>query len=169
MSQNEIPTHIKDAVFRVVLNDLEPRPEVVAFKTGIAAAAGGLASLFFCGQFGMGFGLVADSVYQWIMANAGMLGCTLLCGSLFAILPVIVLRLISSAIQFRIVVTKKWPVLFVWFSLIGIYMYARNEGRDSFWEVLAWIASAIVAFKILAHLADHLTVSYQRLRFRYQA
>ena len=97
---NDIPKYIEKNIYNFVMADLEPKALTVYLKTGLAILLGGVTSMFFCGQFGVGITGFAQDLNQNIHHTMGSVGCAALCGSLFAILPVFVLRAVCSPMQF---------------------------------------------------------------------
>ena len=90
---NEIPQQIEDNIKSMVLSDLEPSAAMTYTKTGVAMLTGGLVSMFFCGQFGIGFTEYSQQFNHILHHRVGDIGCAMICGATFAVLPLLVLPL----------------------------------------------------------------------------
>lgn len=148
----EVPDNIKENIYRRVQTDLCPSRPVVHGKIGAAVALGGLLSLFLCGQLGLGLSPVANSVHHALMAKVGFLGCTVTCGVLFAVVPVLTLRLISSAMQFQALIRKEWKAIVGWVVFFGAAVAFVNGRPDPIWVMMTWTLTAVASFKLLSLL-----------------
>ncbi len=153
-----VPEHIRQEIYQRVKGDLEPPIGVVYAKTGVAVLAGGGLSLFLCGQLGMGLSSIAVTVNQWIMQAGGVVGCTALCGSLFALVPVVVLRALCSPMQFRAIVRKEWQAMALWILVFGVALALWNSSPNPLWEIFVWTLAATISFALLARSLDRVTV-----------
>ncbi len=152
---DQVSESVRQDIYAVVTSDLKPSWTVVFAKTGISVLVGGLVSLFFCGQFQLGFSALARSVNGWIIEQAGMLGCTAYCGVLFAILPVFVMRLLSTPLQFRALRRRARLPMICWIGAFGAFMtQVDSMGNNPLWMLLAWTAAGWVSFWAMAQLVD---------------
>lgn len=152
----QVSDKIRETIYRQVRADLCPSRTVVHAKVGAAVTVGGLLSLFLCGQLGLGLSTVANEVHHALMARVGFLGCTVTCGLLFAVVPVLVLRLVSSAMQFQVLFRKEWKAIVSWVVVFGAILAFQNDRSDPMWVLALWILAAVLSFKALAQLL-HLT------------
>lgn len=154
---NEVSETIKENIYRQVRRDLEPSLGLIHTKVGLAVAVGGGLSLFFCGQMGLGLSPLAESVHRILMDKGGVLGCTVLCGLIFALVPVLLLRASSSAIQFVVILRRKRPIIVGWVLAFGAYLVLRSERADAMLLWCLWGVSAVLSFFVFARLIRTLT------------
>jgi hypothetical protein len=147
----------KEAIYRRVQADLEPSVFVTQAKIGGAVGLGGLASLFLCGQLGFGLSSAAMAVHTVVMDVAGFMGCTAVCAVLFAVVPVLTLRAISSGIQFFVLI-RRWQAIAGWTLAFGSLLAYENGRSDTLWVILLWAAVAVASFKVLARAVHELSV-----------
>ena len=154
----QVSDHIRDNVYAVVSADLKPSRWLVHGKIGFAISLGGLTSLFLCGQLGVELTSLASHVHAWMMETAGFLGCTTLCGILFAIIPVVTLRVTSTALQFQVLVRKEWTASAGWIMAFGSLIVFMNDRADPLWVLLLWGLAAIASFGALSRLVHRASV-----------
>lgn len=153
---------IEENIYKRVKADLSPSPLVVHAKIGFSVGLGGLISLFLCGQLGFGLSNLALRVHHQLMEVAGFLGCTVVCGILFALVPVLTLRMISSSLQFKVLIRKELKALSGWILLFGgIIAYMNNEA-DPIWILFIWGIAAISSFELLSHVLSRALVFWRR-------
>lgn len=154
---------IRENIYSRVEADLRPYPLVVHAKVGFSVALGGLISLFLCGQLGFGLSNLALSVHHQLIEVAGFLGCTVVCGILFALVPVLTLRIITSSLQFKVIIKHEWKALSGWILLFGgIIAYMNNES-DPTWTIFVWGIAAIGSFELFSHALHKLTILWRRV------
>jgi hypothetical protein len=154
---SKVPDSIKEDIYRAVKTDMEPSRWVVHSKVGTAVAMGGGASLFLCGQMGLGLSPLAVSVHHWLMHYVGYLGCTFLCGSIFAIIPVLLLKALSSKIQFLILLRKERLAIGGWVLSFGMFLEFRNQPQDFLLTIALWGIPALVTFYSFGWLTSYLS------------
>lgn len=159
----EVPDHITEYVYRRVQRDLEPPWHIVHAKIGLSIGAGGLVTLFLCGQLGLGLSSLAERVHHALMGVMGFFGCTVVCGILFAVIPVATLRAMSSGIQFLVLIRKKWREVAGWTLAFGSLIAYQNNRSDTLWVLLLWSVTAVASFEVLARLLHRLSLLYYRL------
>ena len=143
----ETPEHLKKLVVARVTADLSPSLPTIYLKSGLSVLVGGGLSLFVCGQFGIAATSPAHHVHNHLTDNVEGIACLLLCGALFAILPAVILRLISSPVQFRAITRKSFHAPLLWlFSIGGFLAYHGEQGRGVL-GFLAWCVAAWAAFE----------------------
>jgi len=76
------PAHLSEAVCRRVYKDLNPSALRVFAKLCLSTVMGGLLSLAFCPQFGLGL-TQPGSALMGFFEGLGETGCTLACGAIF--------------------------------------------------------------------------------------
>lgn len=151
----EPPSHIQEAITRNALRDLEPPLLAVELKLGLSALVGGFLSLVVCGQFGLGVTSWADALNHNLHAHAGPIPCALICGVLFAVFPIGILRfLLSSPLQFRVLMRHHQVSLLLWFAGLGGLLTLFGEHSQGIMEYTAWVIAAIAAANGLARLAN---------------
>ncbi len=84
-----VPENIRKEIYRRVQADLQPPKWLLHAKVGSSVAIGGFGSMFFCGQMGIGLSGLAHRVQEMLMTSGGYVGCTILCGVIFAIAPLV--------------------------------------------------------------------------------
>ena len=158
-----VSDRVRQEIYQVVERDLRPSWAMVYGKTGVSVLVGGLVSLFFCGQFQLGFSSLAQFVNGWIIAQAGMLGCTAYCGALFAVLPVAVLRLISTPLQFRALRHRSAVPTLVWIGAFGAFMtQVDSMGNNPLWMLLTWTAAGWLSFWAMTQVVDRFPLLLER-------
>jgi len=157
----EVPKHITEAILARVRRDLDPSGLTVFSKTGLAVIFGGVVSLFICGQFGLGITGFAQDVNHGVHNQTGSLACAMICGSLFAIVPVLFLRVLCSGMQFRAIIRRKWQAPAVWLASFGGMLAYHGEFGNEFVNFLAWAGAAYLIYQVLGHLMDRIHFSFQ--------
>lgn len=150
----EVSEKTKNKIYARVRADLEPTRGAVGWRVLLSLVFGGLISLFFCGQFGLGFSEMARNWNHTIHSAAGSIPCALICGAFFAIAPVLLLRLICSAILFRNII-RGYTLLQAW--LIGVIGFAIDANGTFVHEalnVLVWSVSAACTYKLVGITVD---------------
>jgi hypothetical protein len=152
----EVPEYINEKITARILRDLSPRPLVVHTKVAASAAFGGGASLLLCGQFGLGLTTFAENFNHLVHTHTNSVACALICGSLFAVLPALLLRILCPYLQFKAIVRRQWRVLVLWFGTVGAALaYLGDHGRTLL-ELGTWTIAAVVAFRLLSWAIEQL-------------
>lgn len=159
----QVPNIIKDKIYERVKKDLCPSRPTVHAKIGFSVSLGGLMSLFLCGQLGFGLTDFALQVHHLLMGTAGFWGCTFVCGILFAIVPVVALRLITSSMQFNVLVRNEWKAISGWILLFGGIIAYMNNQSDPVWTVFVWGIAAISSFGLFSQGLHQAVLIYQRV------
>ena len=138
-----IPKEIEDNILGHVKGDLSPSWWLVFTKSGASIILGGMISMIFCGQFGLGLTGHAEQMNHAIHMNAGGVVCAMACGALFSFFPVFFLRMFCSPLQFRLILRKKSFYPAMWIALVGTPLSHYGDfGGDMFmlsiWFVTAW-------------------------------
>ena len=153
----KVPDYIKENIYQTVKADLEPSDWLVHLKVGGSVAVGGALSLFLCGQMGLGLSPLANHVHGLLMHYGGLLGCTALCGILFALVPVLLLKTFSSRVQYLVLLRKKRPLIAGWVLAFGFFLVLRNEQPDVILTIVLWSVPAVLSFYIFGLLVHHLS------------
>jgi hypothetical protein len=168
MSKNFSKT-VEDNIHQYVLNDLDPSWMQVHMKVAIAAIIGGLVSLLICGQFGLGFTPIATVFNHMIHESMGPVPCAILCGTLYAIFPVAILRFgLCGPLQFRAITKRRWQAIVVWFGGFGAAMAHFGHHGNNIVTFAGWVTAAVVAANLIAHVLYSIIPSWDsslRLRF----
>lgn len=142
----EIPKHVEASIFQRVQADLEPSSLVVYGKVGQAVTSGGLISLLLCGQFGVAGSQFAMQLNQYFHQSGGLV-CGVICGAFFALAPLAVLRLQCSAMQFHVILKKRYHAALVWFAFFGGALALNGNLGNEFSAVFAWFVAAMIVFE----------------------
>lgn len=149
----KVPDYIKENIYQTVKRDIEPSRLVVHSKVGASVAVGGALSLFLCGQMGLGLSPLAERVHGLLMHYGGFLGCTVLCGVLFAIVPVVLLKLLSSKVQYLVLLRQERLAIAGWVFAFGSYLIISNQQPDVLLTMALWGIPAILSFFAFGWLA----------------
>jgi len=149
----EVPKHVKDLIYGKVIGDLEPSWTVVLFKSGIALIPGGVLSMVFCGQFGLGLSPLAVTFNHHIHHSVGPVACAVICGLLFSFVPILVLRSLCTAIQFRVLLRRHLMPM-VWFIAFAVIFASHGEIGADVLYLLIWLFAAVGSFKVYGYLLD---------------
>ena len=151
----QIPETIKEKILEHVLSDLLPSPMAVYGKTGISIIIGGIASMFCCAQFGVGFSSFAHFSYHGLHHGMGPIWCALICGTIFSLLPVIILRILTNSVQFRAIIRHKWQPQLIWLVLAAALL--SFHGAIGFQILISaiWSGAAFVSYRLLGTAVDY--------------
>ncbi len=146
-----ISKRVEDEIQLHVLRDLDPPWMLVHTKVALAAVVGGLASLLICGQFGVGLTPAATALNHTIHESMGPIPCAIVCGVMYAIFPIAMLRFaLCGPLQFRAITKRRWQSLLLWFGGFGGVMASFGHHGDSALTFSGWILAAIFAANVLA-------------------
>ena len=144
----EIPQHLDQRTHDLVMADMRPSLLMVYFKSGLAIIIGGVISLFVCGQFGFGLTEFATTTNHNIHMSAGGLFCAVFCGGIFALLPPIILRSLSSPIQYQALLFRQWNGPIIWLVVFALLFSFHSGFGDGLLHFIAWLASSIFCFLV---------------------
>lgn len=151
----QIPDNIKEKIFNQVLSDLLPSPVVVYGKTGISIIIGGIASMFCCAQFGVGFSSIAHFSYHKVHHGMGPIWCALICGTIFSLLPVIILRFLTNSVQFRAIIRHKWQPQLIWLVLAAALLSLHGTIGFQILISAIWSGAAFFSYRLLGTAVDY--------------
>ncbi len=148
----EFSREVEERIVTHVMKDLDPSWLVSHTKVAIASVVGGLASLLLCGQFGLGLTNVANSFNEHIHHSMGPIPCAIVCGFLYAIFPIVVLRFfLSQPLQFRAIMRRRWQVILIWFGGFGGLLASFGHHGTQAVTFAAWIVGAVATANLVAH------------------
>ena len=150
----QVSNHIEKKIKEHVHRDVSPSDGTAYRKSGIAFFFGGTLSLLLCGQFGMGLTSVASNINHTLHHSIGSLWCAAICGALFSIVPVLVLRVLSSPMQFRALLRKKWQPQLLWTVSIGVLLSYHGDFVFEFLAVIVWSTAAYAVFRSMGEAID---------------
>ena len=131
--------------------DLRPSKSIVIFKTGISVLVGGLITLLYCGQFGVA-GTEYAHRFNHHLHMQNELFCAAVCGALFTIAPLIVLRAITNYHQFRVIINNKLYVPLLWIGAFGALLAYHGNLSGGIGYFFVWMAAAVAVFLFGAKL-----------------
>ena len=150
----ETPSPATDqAIKKHIYRDLRPNPWTLHGKLAAAYAAGTLASLSVCTQFGLGLTPWSKAM-QMLLMELGQLGCIVACGFFFALFPLIALRVITPPLQFRVIWRQHSMALGGWFLLTELVLLGSAGFGAALLESLIWTASATATLWVGAFVFD---------------
>lgn len=151
--QSNLPENIVHKIRNEVLKDLDPKPLVLHSKLFAAVILGGVVSLAICGQFGMGMTSWAEVLSHKIHETMPPLACALICGTVYAVFPTILLRIfLCSPLQFRVILKRKFIALGAWYGTAGISLAIYGQHGQGALEIASWFVAAIGTSYLMAML-----------------
>ena len=116
----------------------------------MAMLAGGGLSLVFCGQFGTAFSGFAKGLNHMLHFKTGSLACVLLCASLFAVFPSILLRIICGRLLTRVIVKNHKHVIFTCLFLWAIFLAFHSPMKIELLNLLVWLLFSFLSIKVIS-------------------
>lgn len=161
MNLSAITSHVRSSVRAVVARDLQPSVgRRVSFLLA-SAICGGLASLAVCGQFGIGLTSWASAFSSHIHENMPPWQCSVICGVLFAVFPVALLRLLTSPMFFHVLISRHFFQTSLVFGSTGALLAIFGHHGNTFVLLSIWILAAVVTTWSVSRLIRHLTPEFQ--------
>ncbi len=146
------------------MKDLQPSFFVLHTKIFLAVVLGGVISLAVCGQFGMGMTSWAEVFSHKLHENMPLLACSLICGTIFAIFPTFILRvLLCSPMQFRVILSRRIFDLALWYGVAGISLASYGHHGQGTLELITWFVASLGTSHILAILLKKLIPNWDLL------
>lgn len=150
---SRLPEKVATRIRQVIARDLAPSARVVNIKLFLAVTVGGVLSLTICGQFGMGVTGWAEALSHRLHQTMSPLFCAIICGTLFAVFPTLLLRLVlCSPLQFRAILKRKFMTLSMWYGGAGTVLAVTSEHGQGVDEIIFWSIAAILTSYLLAGL-----------------
>lgn len=147
-----IPEHLNLQVHRRIRRDIDPPLTLVFLKVVVATVVGGLMTALLCGRFSGDGGLSIEHLMHRVDIAYADIWCAALCGSIFAILPVVVLRLITSSVQFLTIFAKHKLLLGINLSGAAAVFFVHEQVSSYALGFVVWTAGALVAGLLIAKI-----------------
>jgi hypothetical protein len=145
---------LRDRIFSSIIGDMQPSAPTVHMKVGASTIVGGFLSLTLCGQFGVALTPFAGAMEGQIMGLMGIIGCSATCGLIFALLPVVLLRALTSPMQFHVLTRHHWGAVMGWMVASGgLFFVVRNQG--ALIDLLSWGLAAGAMYFSMAWALHH--------------
>lgn len=159
----EISKKTEEKIYSYVKKDLTPSIWAVVSRIVISLSMGGFLSMMFCGQFGVGFSEMARHWNHTVHASMGSVQCAIICGSIFAIVPVLVLRSICSGLLFRKIIKGYGVAQGGLLTIMGIAMYSQGTFMNEAINISLWAASAYITYKLFGLIIDQSNQMFRSL------
>lgn len=153
----EVSAETQAAIRAPVARDLEPSPARVQAKVFAGIALGSAVSLSLCGQFGVGFTPWAKELQSAVVDLSIFVPCMMLCGMIFALFPVAVLRLLCRPLEFRAIMRRRPFSLFGWLLGFEVLLAWHSGFRESAADLAIWFAASVATFWLLGRSIDALS------------
>ncbi|MCB9229114.1 MAG: hypothetical protein H6618_05840 [Deltaproteobacteria bacterium] len=150
----EVSKKTSAVIYHYVTKDLNPGVFDVVWRVATALFVGGLLSMFVCGQFGIGFSAIAKGWNHAMHAHMGAAQCAILCGSIFSVVPVLFLRLLSSGVLFRKIIRHYSLAQVCMIFIAGSGMYMGGLFMNELINIALWSISAFFSFKLVGMIVD---------------
>ena len=154
---HQISEKTNNIIYSYVRSDLQPSLIFVSLRVGLALLLGGILSMFFCGQFGIGFSEIARGWNHTLHAHMGATQCAIVCGVIFSIVPVFFLRICTSGILFRKIIRQYSLVQAAMITIAGSSMYFGGNIMNELINVSVWTLSALISFKLVGFITDEIS------------
>ena len=141
-------------IYLFVHRELNPSVMDVIWRLAFTLSFGGVLSLFFCGQFGIGFSSMAKGWNHLVHVHVGATQCAIICGGIFSVFPVLLLRLLTSGILFRKIIRHYGLIQGVMILVAGFTMYFGGSFMNELINIGVWSFSAFVSFKLVGFVVD---------------
>ena len=151
-----VPEHVSVKVKAKILSDLKPDLTEIFWKVGFSLAVGGWLTMIFCGQFGIGASSFAVKFNEHLHHQSGIL-CAVVCGVLFSVIPVVVLRFLSTAHKFQAMIRYQAWVTAVWMVAIAALLSYFGDMGTEFFYVSVWFVAALTTYRLgglIFHLSE---------------
>jgi len=142
----------KENILKRVEKDLNPSLFRVVCYLLLSFGVGGVFSMFVCGQFGIGLSSFALHMSHKLHSQMNPSVCSILCGGIFAIVPVFILKLIAHPIFFAVIVKKYYFLQAGFIFFFGLIVYSHSNYKLELASLFLWSLSAYLVFKILSGL-----------------
>lgn len=157
MSATQLPSETSEKIRLRIFNDMNPSLALVNLKLALAVILGGIISLAICGQFGMGMTGWAEILSHKIHEEMPPLLCASICGTIYAIFPTLLLRLLlCSPMQYQMILKKRFFTLAVWYSGVGYALATYGEHGQRTEEIFFWVLAALITSYTLTYLMKKL-------------
>lgn len=162
-----LPERISNKIKEAIVRDMNPTQLTIHSKLSIAVITGGIISLALCGQFGFGVTEWAAAMSHSLHERMAPIPCALICGSLYALFPTLILRLLlCSPMQFKIILQKHFLSVFAWYFAIGITLAYHGDHGLGVFELGSWVFSAVLTSHVLEMCARTFLKSWSSFGLR---
>ncbi|MFK7872810.1 MAG: hypothetical protein AB8C84_06505 [Oligoflexales bacterium] len=143
-----------EEIYKYVHQDLHPSVWSVTWRLGLSIFLGGFLSMIFCGQFGLGLSRMAQDTMHMVHSRYGSIRCSILCGMIFTLAPIVILKGICSRFLFRHVIWSYHFILFIFLNFFAFLIYMNGSVMNDVPHVFMWSLSAYISFKSWGVLLD---------------
>ena len=158
----EVSEEITQKIFSYVKSDLQPSSWSVCWRVVLSILLGGVLSLLFCGQFGVGFSNMAQHCNHTIHHHMGEFKCSMICGAIFSIAPIMVLRLLCSHLLFKKIIYGYSPISAVFLVVAGLIMFLKGSFMYEILSLTIWTVSAYATYQLFGYLMNLIIFSYSK-------
>ena len=164
MNISAITTDVKSLIRPTIARDLQPSFNRRAVILLVAGIGGGLASLTVCGQFGLGLTSWARTIGSHIHQTTSPWQCAAICGVLFAIFPVVLLRLVTSPMFFHVLVARHFAQVATFFGATGALIAILGHHGNTLSLFAMWILAAVGTIWCTGRILRDMTPQFQLFR-----
>ena len=148
---SRFPEEKSNEIRNLIIKDMTPPLRLVHAKLFLAVGFGGLISLVLCGQFGRGMTDWAESFNHHLHRSMSSLLCALICGTLFAVFPTLLLRFtLCSPMQFFIIRKQQKLAVALWYGATGSLLATFGKHGQGGIEIVLWSLAAVLTSYLLA-------------------
>ncbi len=161
MNLSDVTLQVKSTVRAVVACDLRPslnRRVAILLASGIF---GGLASLAVCGQFGFGLTNWASTFSSHIHESMPAWQCSVICGVLFAVFPVALLRLLTSPMLFHVLISRHFVEVALLLGSTGAVLAVFGHHGNTLGLFLIWVFAVVATTWCTSRLVRRVTPHFQ--------
>ena len=155
----------KDKIYSRVEKDLKPTFWSLAWRIILSYLLGGFISLLFCGQFGFALSEIAQRSNNFIHQNMGEIYCSMICGSIFSLTPIIFLRLLSSRFLFKRIVNSYSFFRAVLLIFFGTFLFSHATLMNELSYLSIWVLSALVTNMSFGRLLRYISTFLNKYHF----
>ena len=155
---------IKENILKTIEKDLNPSLFRVTCYLLISFGVGGAFSMFVCGQFGIGLSSFALHMSHKLHSQMNPFLCAVLCGGIFSVVPVLVLKLISHPLFFKVIVKEYYYLQAGCIFFFGLIVYSHSNIKLEFLSLIIWSLSAYLVFKLLCSFILFYVTPWKQLR-----
>jgi hypothetical protein len=152
----EAPQAVQEAVRRHVLADLQPSRRVVLAKLGVAFGLGAVVAAAICNYWLMGGVEAATGQVFKVPTVAMSASCAVACGAVFAVVPLLALRFLTGALQFRAILKQSPMPQAGWLTAMTILFATHVPDPAGYAYLAIWAVTVALLFRGLPHAAMRL-------------
>ena len=148
--------YMANIIYDYVSSDLNPIFFRVFWRVGIALLIGGTLSLFICGQFGISLSPLALGWNHLIHAHFGTTQCAVICGVAFSVIPIFLLRILSSGVLFHIIIHQYSGTQASLLLVASIAMYLGGSFMNEVINISVWTLSTFISLNLIGFIIDEI-------------